>query len=373
MKIYLSMSIAVLISLSWAGGGAQGSGYVVAESSGGSESPETQPAGEPPLPELIFGPPPGPQQTHADLQLELIQKQIIDPMSQDAFTERDRQVLMNVREGVEPVQENGFYLMMGKIAHLPRINEAALTEFTRPSYHSLINNPDALKYHEVLGMRVRVFEVLKRSIANGLLTPHKKYWPVNSPVFEIWGTNADSTRHKEEPLCIYCPHLPLGLPEPSGKTEYKRTYRDGPVCTFAGVFYKVFADMQRGDIDDKRPAKMRTYPVILSWWAAAEEQEEAPPTPGEGMTGLQYGVVAIIFGVFIFGGLVLFFFLKKKVSTGRAGDRYLSSKYTPLRDTSHDDDMYGNGEVDADLAAAARAYRQEKHLDDPPEIPGAGG
>ena len=314
-----------------------------------------------------------PEYSGSSVEAKSVYRKIVETMKEDNFSDRDKMVLKTVKERVEPTQETGFYLMMQKITEeLPAdIDSDMLDKFLNVNYRNFITSPDSLKYHDVLRMRVRVYKIKKLCVANGGLQPHRHYWPLEKPVYEVWGVNADGKIPEIEPLCFYSPRIPAGLPEvkPSPEDEdlWKYEGKNVRVCNVVGVFYKIVEKMQEGNLDKKNvrvkmKPQMRRYPVLLSWWSGVEEKVQA----SRGQTSRGPYMFVLLISVVLAGALLMFVFLKKRITAGRGRSGHLASSYRPLRDVSQDDRMYENQEVDSELADAARAYRKEKGLDDPP-------
>ena len=332
--------------------------------------PTSRPVSSTKMPQLHLGSALGSENsgTDEDEQMDFIRNLIEGRMRKEAFTDKEMMVIANIKEGVEPTQESGFYLMMDRVSKLPPIREKALDQFTEPSYYQLQSNTHVFRYHVIIRTEIKLHKIIIRNMANGGIS-RSPYWVDNvkerndRPIYEIHGTVIDEEPKRSfmKPIIVYTDKLPKNLPEGKklndGEDGFKYEGRNLRTCKLAGVLYKTH-EISRLD----KQGKIK-YPVLISWWMKPEvvkvrEKEESPTISSV------YG--SLIIGALVVIGVGIFIYIKMSLSKTKSQSTFISSNYHPLRDIDRDDEIYLNKDVDPDLAAAAREFRKERGIEDPP-------
>jgi hypothetical protein len=278
------------------------------------------------------------------------------------LSDREKQVLINVRDNTESVDEPGFYLMLSKVAALPSLDKPQRLQLDSPAIPNLALSPDDYR-HKPMRLLVRVHTVTELTTDarhSSRLISASPYWPSDQPVWQIHAVGVEpqsGTGLPGQPVVIYSATKPAGLPGDGpgedGYVEYGQ--RKAPLYNVLGVFYKTIETTSRGS-EDEAPRRMR-YPVVLAWqWDKVAEVPSGQPS-----TYMAVGVIGM--GVVLAGAI--FAFLRKRAKRYKKSGG-LWQKYQPRRETEPDEPAEEDEptEVDPDLAAAAREYRKTMGLDE---------
>jgi hypothetical protein len=268
----------------------------------------------------------------------------------------ETQMLSTVSDGTPSSEESGFYMMMGKVALLPKLTDGSLKELEAPGYKNVMRTPNRFRY-QPLAMQVRIYTVAKLTVKNRRISAHGQYWPIQKPMWEIFCTTTGKTPDIEhnQPLILYSSVIPTGLLDKGKKVDDdKWNFTKGPSFVFAGVFYKVVKK------NDRATNTARNYPVFLVWQvgivSVAAKHWSLDVIPG----------VLIVLGL-LTGG-ILFVKLRRRIKRKKNELQRgtIFKNYTPLRDS--DDDIYDTKNddkaIDPELTQAAREYRKDHGIDD---------
>ena len=275
-----------------------------------------------------------------------------------ALTERDKQVLGNVKDGTRTVEEAGFYLMMMKVADLPSLEGAEWQRLDGPAPENLIKHTDRYRYR-TLRFEMRVYRIYTLSVAKGTISGGP-YWPAERPIYAIHGETAPPKGQAgmARPIVVFSAELPVDLPEPSLVDGSVAEYEHGPAYRVAGVFYKLIEEMDTGvTSDDGRTVhNLRRYPVLLAWQWDPQQ-----------VTLRQSGASQVLSGVVILSvllGVAIFILLKRRTKQYKKNAPITFGDYEPLRDllASEDENI---DPVDPKLVrAVAEATGQGPHKKD---------
>ncbi|MCK5113635.1 MAG: hypothetical protein KAR11_02600 [Phycisphaerae bacterium] len=272
------------------------------------------------------------------------------------LTDIERQSLSGVSDGSDNREELGFYVMMGKVAQLPKLAAADMKKLEAPGYKNLMRDPSRFRYIP-LHMPVRIYTVSKMTVKNRKITAHPRDLPIEKPIWEIHcqtaGVNPEQQR--SESMILYSSVIPDGLLQRGKKRDGDVwDFDKGPEFVFAGVFYKVVNQK------DKAANAPRDYPVFLAW------QIEKPAVVVKHWS--VYAIPGILITMGLLTGLVLFIKLRGKIKRSKAesqqgtiGKKF--KNYKPLRDSDDDmNDRYDADDdkpVDLELTRAAEEYRKQ--------------
>jgi LPXTG-motif cell wall-anchored protein len=275
-----------------------------------------------------------------------------------ALTERDKQVLGNVKDGTRTVEEAGFYLMMTKVADLPSLVGEEWQRLDGPAPENLIKRTDRYRYMP-LRFQMRVYRIYALSVAKGTITGGP-YWPPERPIYAIHGETAPPKGQPGValPIVVFSGELPEDLPEPSLVDGSVTEYDQGPAYRVAGVFYKLIEELDTGVTDDdgRTLHNLRRYPVLLAWqW---EPQRASLPQTGANQVLSGIVILSVLLGV------AIFILLKRRTKQYKKNAPITFGDYEPLRDllASEDENI---DPVDPKLVrAVAEATGQGPHKKD---------
>ncbi|NBB94354.1 MAG: hypothetical protein GVY16_01255 [Planctomycetes bacterium] len=281
------------------------------------------------------------------------------------LSDRDKQVLINVRDNTQSVDEPGFYLMLSKVAALPSLDKPQRLQLDSPAIPNLALSPDDYR-HKPMRLLVRVHTVSELTTDarhSSRLMSASPYWPSDKAVWKIHAVGVEpqsGTGLPGQPIVIYSPIKPPDLPgDGPGKDGYvEYGEKKAPLYSILAVFYKAIKTTSRGSENESR--RCMQYPVVLAWqWDKVAEVPSGQPS-----TYIAAGVIAM--GVLLAGAI--FAFLRKRAKRYKQSGGMWQT-YQPRREAEPDEpvDEDEPTEVDPDLAAAAREYRTAMGLDESSE------
>jgi hypothetical protein len=242
------------------------------------------------------------------------------------LSERDKQVLSNVKDGTRSAEEAGFYLMMMKVADLPSLEGEEWQRLDGPAPENLIKRTDRYRYLP-LRFEMRVYRIYTLTVANGTISGGP-YWPAERPIYAIHGETAPPKGQPgvSLPIVVFSGELPVDLPEPSLVDGSVTEYSKGPAYRVAGVFYKLIHDMDTGveDDDGRTVYHLRRYPVLLAW----QWEPQRASIRQSGASQVLSGVV--ILSVLL--GVAIFILLKRRTKQYKKNAPVTFGDYEPLRD-----------------------------------------
>lgn len=273
------------------------------------------------------------------------------------MTRDEEKVLADVADDSATPEESAFYLLMAKIADLPDVPDDQWYMLSQPEPKTLVDLPERYRY-QPLQMDVRVFGLAKLTTDAGEITGGV-YWPKDQPLWELHATAGLEPDPNAQPLILYTPFPPPGLPEaeevdtPSpADGQLDRTFPAGVPYRAAAVFYKLLRRPSRGNAS--QPSRPQTYPALLVWYLQPNPGKADRETLSQSETFFPTGT--ILFALFVV--LVLFVLVKQRVRSYKRGE---ASAHREGR--AWDEEHAPDGPVDPDLAAAAEAYRREHGVD----------
>jgi len=78
------------------------------------------------------------------------------------LSDNEQQMLSNVSDGTPNSEEIGFYMMMGKVASLPKLEGDSIEGLEAPGYKNLMRNPARFRY-QPLRMPIRIYTEIGRA------------------------------------------------------------------------------------------------------------------------------------------------------------------------------------------------------------------
>lgn len=268
-------------------------------------------------------------------------------------------------------EESAFYTLLNRASQLPELPQEQFADLAKPDYSSLMLTPDAYAGRPIR-MNVLVFSVIKQVSGEGGLDP-ALLWPVGQERWLITCYDADSkydtvTKKGQHGLLIVSTVDPTPL-LPQTHTDEDVALKKYPPrlakLTIAGVFYKLFEDMELGDPEHPELSRKETFPLIIAWQIVSRRSDPRSNVP----TAL---TVVIVFAIVAF--LAAFYFLVRYVRrTGRqsmeARRALWPDRYRALRDTAQDhlpaDETEDANDVDPQLKAAVEDWRRDHPEDEP--------
>ncbi|MBN1554286.1 MAG: hypothetical protein JXA11_06045 [Phycisphaerae bacterium] len=269
-----------------------------------------------------------------------------DVYSSLQLSDKDKLLLSSVRDGTDPVEQNGFYRMMRIVGRLPKLSGEELRRLDAPAWANLLRQPERYRLHPIR-LTVRVYVVRELILGKGWRA--NPYWPDEEPIYELHGTIEGSP---DEPLMLYTARKPEKLGPISETLPDKRVrYKNAPPHEVACVYLQSYTETSTD-------GQKRKYPVLLAW--------QMNPTKASGsLFGTftsrdQYLAWGAGFLVLVAAAAV-FVFVQRRVKRPTAAQRGpVFKKYKPLRDEesagveSEDDEF-----VDPDLAMAVEEYQKD--------------
>ncbi len=259
-------------------------------------------------------------------------------------------------------RETAFFVGMQRVRKVQPLSAEGLKLLDCPSYTSLIADPGRYRARPIR-LSVYVYRLIK-------LEPGKDFagsrrWPVSDgPVWRLDCGNALAKHPADEPLLVFCAFDPsslLGKPyqvNKDGQAIYKHKEAE-----IAGIFYKIYRDMSRGDKSKGIEPELRSYPVALAWQVNTALSRATPPS-------VDSRLIAIIF---IVAAMAVAYLILRRTTKPPAVHRVRRRTYRPLRTPEMEEELakqqkrrnQGDQEADIDplLKAASEQYRKEKGLD----------
>ena len=242
------------------------------------------------------------------------------------LTERDKQVLLNVKDGTRTVEEAGFWLMMTKVADLPSLKGEEWQRLDGPAPENLIKRTDRYRYLP-LRFEMRVYRIYALSVAKGTMSGGP-YWPAERPLYAIHGETAPPKGQPGAvlPIVVFSGELPVDLPEPSLVAGSVTEYKDGPAYRVAGMFYKLIHEKDTGveDAEGRTVRHLRRYPVLLAW----QWEPQQATLRESGASQVLSGIVILL----VLLGVAIFILLKRRTKKQKKRTGLTFGDYEPLRD-----------------------------------------
>jgi len=280
-----------------------------------------------------------------------------------AWSDQEKNILASVNDYDRQWRETAFFTVMRRVRTVRRLSADAFKSLDRPSYSSLLIDPGRHRARPVR-LSVRVYTVAR-------LQPGKHFtasarWTLSDgPIWRMDCGNATIRQPADEPLSVFCAFDPISLLGKPYKVDEngRAIYRGGQRADIAGVFYKVYRDMERGD--SQHAPRMRNYPIVLAW-------QISRPLGLVGPASADPTTVAVIIILVMLAAV--YFILRRTIKRAAAHRARRRESYRPLRSREMQDQPPGKaqpedqgdrpGDIDPMLKAASEQYRKEKGLDD---------
>lgn len=282
------------------------------------------------------------------------------------WTEQEKNSLDAVNDFDRQWQETAFFVAMQRVRKIQSLSIENFKLLDYPSYSSLTIDPGRYRARPIR-LSVRVYTVAK-------LEPGKQFtatrrWTLSDG--PIWRMNCgnDMIEHPgDEPLSVFCAFDPVSLIGKPHKVNQdgEAIYGGGKRVEIAGVFYKVYRDMDRGDKGNASQSQLRNYPIVLAWQIVGPfARARAGPTSVDPR--------AIII-ILIVAALAAAYLILRRTMKRPMVQHGWRRTYRPIRTIemgadllpkeNHTNQDNQEGDVDPLLKAASKQYRKEKGLDD---------
>ncbi len=288
-----------------------------------------------------------------------------------AWTDQEEKIIWpSVNDFDLQWRETAFFMAMQrvrKVKPLP-IDDFKLLDY--PSYSSLMTDPGHYRAKPIR-LSIRVYTLVKLEPGKHF-TATRRWTLSDGPIWRMNCGNAMIEYPGDEPLSVFCAFDPTSLIGRPHKVNQdgEAIYRGGKRVEIAGVFYKVYRDMDRGDKGKDRQSQLRRYPIVLAWQFIDPFARVGPPSIDPRVI-----MIILIVAVLAAAYLILRRTLKRPVV-----QRGWRRTYRPIRTIEMGEDLFGKethtnqdnqdnqdnqeGDIDPLLRAASRQYRKEKGLDD---------
>jgi hypothetical protein len=264
------------------------------------------------------------------------------------FTDEERELLAAARDQTHQLDEPGFYVLLRRVASLPRLSPDELSALASPAYGNLLEYPQRYRTRPV---RLRIEPKLVKQLTPGKGLGRSKYWPVDRPVWRVDALNRGGTSPVDEPIIVFSVADPTPLlGEPTETAEDGRlVYKRNIVVQVAGVFYKVQSAHSRGSAE--QPSELREYPVVLAW-----QVRRGGGTTSAFAEGTLETIIMVVAVVLL---LILFLYMRRR--TREQEEPHFT--YRPRRE-SPGGEPDEEDEVDPALREAADDHRDDRTRDD---------
>ena len=323
---------------------------------------EEQASIEPARPAAIAGPTTGPV-APGEEAIGRLPPEIAEVYRALAWSESEKNILASVNDYDRQWRETAFFTVMRRVRTVRQLATDAFNALDRPSYNSLLSDPGRYRARPVR-LSVHAYTVAR-------LQPGKHFtasarWTLSDgPIWRMDCGNAMTRHPADEPLSVFCAFDPINLLGKPYKVDEngRAIYRGGQRADIAGVFFKVYRDMERGD--SEHAPRMRNYPIVLAW-------QISRPRGGIGPASADPTSVAIIIIVVMLAAVYVI--LRRTTKRSAAHRALRRGSYRPLRSREMEAEPAGKdqpgdrddrpSDIDPILKAASEQYRKEKGLDD---------
>jgi len=282
------------------------------------------------------------------------------------LTPTEMDTLQVAQRHKDDFRETAFYETLDRASRLPQLTPEQVSQLPRPMYSSLINNPGPYVGRPIR-MNVLVYSVFKE--VSGVDIEPDLLWPAGRETWMIRCYNADSKVGQQGMLIVSTVDpLPL-LHQPISDPSDPLKIFNPAIASLevAGVFYKVFVDLEAGDPKHPELSRVTEFPLIIAW----DLRKTSVKTP-ESIPTMLAAVIFLAVAVMV----IIFYFLMRQVrrlreqpilTKGGAGRSLWLGRYRPLRDVTQDsayaDAQEDDGQVDPELKAAVDEWHKE-HSED---------
>ena len=280
-----------------------------------------------------------------------------------ARTEEEKNIWEAVNDYDLQWRETAFFVGMQRVRKVQPLSAEGVTLLSSPSYNSLMVDPERYRASPI---RLSVYVYRLTELKPGKDFAASRRWPVSDgPIWRMDCGNAMAKKPADQPLSIFCAFDPsslLGRPyEVNENGEAIYTHKRAEI---AGVFYKIYRDMSKGDESKGIEPELRSYPVVLAWQVNTALSRPVPPS-------VDPRAMTIIFVV---AALAIAYVILRRTTKRQVVRRGLRRTYRPLRTAEMEEELAKQqtrqkrgdqeGDIDPLLKAASEQYRKEKGLDD---------
>lgn len=281
-----------------------------------------------------------------------------------AWTEQEMIPWKDVKDYDLQWRETAFFMAMQRVRRVQSLSAENFKLLDYPSYSSLMTDPGRYRARPIR-LSIRVYTLVKLEPGKHF-TASRRWTLSDGPIWRMNCGNAMIEYPGDEPLSVFCPFDPTSLIGRPHKVNQdgEAFYRGGKRVEIAGVFYKVYRDMDRGDKGKDRQSQLRSYPIVLAWQFNA-------PFARVGPASIDPRVIMIIL---IVAALAAAYLILRRTMKRPMVQRGWRRTYRPLRTIemgadllpkeTHTNQDNPEGDIDPLLRAASEQYRKEKGIDD---------
>jgi hypothetical protein len=266
------------------------------------------------------------------------------------LSEAEKTALGAVRDRTKSLDETALYMMLASVAKLEKLSPQELESLSRPSVRNLLAHPHVYRAEAI---ELNVYVVIVRKLLPGKGLAYTPYWEKDRGVWRMDCLNAAARHPAHEPIVVLSTAEPSFLRKPDETTpDGAKLYRGlGPKVRLAGVFYKVYTALSRGD--ETVGPLWREYPVVLAWQLFPIRESARPQD-------LSSGIIMVI----VFIGMALGFIVLRRGLKRSPAPEYPYRPRRPIGAVETKGGRKEDDEVDPLLKEAADAYRKERQIDD---------